>query len=364
MEVSMKFKYALILIIPVLFLSSCSTGESSVGSGPITFTDSTGHSVTFDSLPERVVIAGKATIMVQDAVYLFDEADQRLVGIENRKQSLYTFIPLVDPLLDDKGVLEMNAGPEQMAALQPDLVILKNYMAEKLGAPLEALEIPVLYLDLETPEAFYKDIVALGAAFGEEKRAGEIVDFYQSRVEGITQVAAEVAAEDKPSVLMLEYTDDGGEIAFAVPPAAWLQTSMVEMTGGTPVWVDEAEGGGWMIVTIEQIAAWDPDKIFVIDYAGYASSVVEGLKTDSLWMNLSAVQNNELYAFAFDFYSWDQPDTRWILGLQWLATRMHPDLYIDIDIMAEVEDFYTQLYMMDSETIQADIVPLLTGDIP
>ena len=81
-------------------------------------------------------------------------------------------------------------------------------------------------------------------------------------------------------------------------------------------------------------------------------------------MNLSAVQNDELYAFAFDIYSWDQPDTRWILGLEWLATKMHPELFSDIDIMAEVETFYSQLYRMDSGSIQTNILPLLTGDIP
>jgi iron complex transport system substrate-binding protein len=362
MEVSMKFKYALIFVAAAMLLSSCTSLGSL--SGPISVTDSTGHSVTFESLPERVVIAGKATVMVQDAVYLFDEAGERLVGIENRNQSLYSFIPLIDPLLDDKGILEKNAGPEQIAALKPDLVILKNSLAEQLGTPVEALGIPVLYLDLETPEAFYKDIATLGKAFGDEKRTDEIVDYYQSRLDDVAQAASDLAADDKPTVLILEYSNDGGEVAFAVPPATWLQTTMVETTGGTPVWVDDTQGGGWMIVTIEQIAVWDPDKIFVIDYAGDASNVVAGLKTDALWMNLSAVQNDELYAFAFDIYSWDQPDTRWILGLQWLATKMHPDLFSDIDIISEVENFYSTLYGMDSETIQSEIIPLLSGDVP
>jgi iron complex transport system substrate-binding protein len=360
----MKLRYTFILIVAVLILGSCSPSGFTGGGSPFTVTDSTGHSVTFESLPQRVVLAGKATIMVQDTVYLFNEANERLVGIENRNQSLYSFIPMIDPLLEEKSILEKNAGAEQIAALQPDLVILKNSLAEQLGTPLEALEIPVLYLDLETPEAFYKDIATLGGAFGDEKRAGEIVDFYQSRVDAITQATSDMAAEDKTSVLILEYTNDGGEVAFAVPPTTWLQTDMVEMTGGMPVWADEAQGGGWMIVTIEQIAAWDPDKIFIIDYTGDASAVVEGLENDSLWMNLSAVQNNELYAFAFDFYSWDQPDTRWILGMEWLATKMHPGLFSDIDIMAEVENFYSQLYGMDSGSIQSDILPLLTGDIP
>jgi iron complex transport system substrate-binding protein len=364
MEVSMKLRYLFVLILVALLLSSCGPTESSTGDSPITITDSTGHSVTLESLPQRVVVAGKATIMVQDAVYLFAEANERIVGIENRRQSAYSFLPFIDPALEDKSILEINAGPEQIAALQPDLVILKSFMIDQLGAPLESLGIPVLYVDLENPEAFYQDVATLGGVFGDNDRADEIIDFYQSRAEEITQAVSDLTDANKPEVLVLEYSDKGGEVAFNVPPTTWLQTSMVEMAGGTPVWVDDAEGGGWMIVTIEQIAAWDPDKIFVIDYSGNASTVVEGLKTDSLWMSLSAVQNDQLYAFAYDIYSWDQPDTRWILGLQWLATKIQPELFSDIDILSEVESFYSLLYGMDSESIESDIFPLLTGDIP
>jgi len=360
----MNLRFILIFTIVALLLGSCSALGLTSEASPLTMTDATGHTLTLAGLPERVVIAGKATNMVQDAVYLFEEANERVIGIEDRNQSVYAFLPMVDPTFEDKGILELNAGPEQIAALQPDLVILKNFMVDKLGTPLEAINIQVLYLDLETPTAYYDDIAALGKVFGNQDRADEIIDFYQSRVDSITQAVSDLSSGQKPDVLIVEYSDKGGEVAFNVPPRTWLQTAMVEMVGGMPVWVDDAEGGGWMIVTIEQIAAWNPDQIFVIDYSGKASDVVAGLKTDSLWGELSAVENDQIFAFAYDVYSWDQPDTRWILGLQWLATKIQPQLFSDIDILSEVDTFYTQLYRMDENSIQENIIPLLTGDLP
>ena len=34
---------------------------------------------------------------------------------------------------------------------------------------------------------------------------------------------------------MIQYSEEGGEVAFEVPPAEWIQTRLVELAGGTPV---------------------------------------------------------------------------------------------------------------------------------
>jgi iron complex transport system substrate-binding protein len=322
----------------------------------------TGLTATLEQMPERIVVAGKATVMVQDAIFLFEEARSRVIGIENRGQSALTFLPYVDPNLEDKILLERNAGPEQIAPLTPDLVLMKSFMAESLGAPLEALGIPVLYLDLETPEAFLKDIDTLGQAFANPARAEEIKTFYQSRLDLVNGLVSTIATEEKPSILVLQYNLDAEEVAWEVPPDAWLQTIMVEIVGGDPIWKGTGEGGGWTIVSLDQIAAWDPDQIYIIDYDGAGTEIIAGLKADPLWQELKATQANLLFAFPMDHYSWDQPDTRWILGLEWLAITAQPELAGEINILDEVNVFYSVLYGMDETTIQTDVIPLLADD--
>ncbi len=358
-------KGLLITLLVLVIASGCSVlpGLSPMGQ-KIEIIDSTGHEVTLDGVPERIVIAGKANIMVQDAVFLFDDAIQKVIALENRRQSAFSFLPVVDPGIYDKEIFEMNAGPEQIAAAQSDLVILKSFMAEQLGEPLEQLSIPVIYLDLETPEAFYQDINVLGQVFGKPDRAEEIINFYQERVTRVEELVSDIGPDQKPEVLILKYSDKGGEVAFSVPPVSWLQTSMVEISAGSPIWKSLEVSGGWTIVNLEQIAAWDPDQIFIIDYSGNASDVKANLINNPIWGNLRAVENDQLYAFGFDFYSWDQPDTRWILGLQWLATKIHPDLTAEIDIMEEVISFYSELYNLEPGVIDEEVLPILTGDLP
>ncbi len=348
-----------VLLSIILLMAGCSVIPGL--NRPVEITDSTGHTAVLEGVPERIAIAGKATIMVQDAIYLFEDSVEKVIALENRNQSAFSFLPIVDPGLEGKDIFEKNVGPEQIAAVQPDLILMKSFMAEQLGEPLELLNLPVLYLDLETPEAFYQDINTLGQVYANPGRAEEIITYYQDRV---AQVEELVSGASAPSVLILQYSDTGGEIAFKVPPADWLQTMLVEIAGGSPVWKSMEVGGGWAVVNLEQIAAWDPDQIFLIDYAGNASTVKEELINNPIWSNFTAVQNNQLFAFAYDFYSWDQPDTRWILGLQWLATKIQPDLTEAIDILEEVNAFYSVLYGMDQETIDAEVLPRLTGDLP
>ncbi len=350
------------IVFLMVFLSACSGLTGGNPAGTVEITDATGQTITLSSTPERIAIAGKATVMVQDTVYLFPEAKDRVVAIENRRQSALYFLPVVDPGLEEKDLFEMNAGPEQIAAVQPDLVVMKNFMAEQLGEPLSQLGIPSVYLDLETPEAFYKDLQTLGAVFGNPDRAAEIEQFYRRRVDAVQSLVPEEAG--RPEVLVLEYNQEGGEVAFSVPPASWLQTRLVELAGGTPIWKELEASGGWTIVTVEQIASWDPDQIYLIDYQGSADQVVAALKEDPIWSSFSAVQSDQLFAFAFDYYSWDQPDTRWILGLQWLVTKIHPETAAEIDILAEVEAFYEEMYFLDQETIETQVLPKLRGSLP
>lgn len=69
-----------------------------------------------------------------------------------------------------------------------------------------------------------------------------------------------------------------------------------------------------------------------------------------------------MYAFPGDYLSWDQPDPRWILALQWLASRIQPERTATLDIHEEFFSFYQELYELESEVIEKEIVPLLSGD--
>ncbi|MCX6024698.1 MAG: ABC transporter substrate-binding protein [Chloroflexi bacterium] len=361
-------RMALLTPLVLLVLASCGPAETpgaTPSAGPLArvdLTDGLGRELVFDTAPARVVIAGRAAQLILHSAFLFEEADTRVVAMEQRTQRGVSMLPLVDSEYDGKMQLERDAAAEAIAAAHPDVVLLKSYLAKSLGAPLEALGLATVYLDLETPEQFFRDIRILGALFGNPGRAEEVLAFYQERLDRVSEVCMGIPAAERPRVLLLQYTDQGGEVALNAPPADWLQTIMVERACGEPVWLD-ASGGGWTVVDFEQIAAWNADKIFVIYYSGDPVPVVESLRADPGWAALRAVRSDDLYAFPGDYVSWDQPDPRWILGLEWLASRLMPAGLFVFHAETEVQAFYQELYGLNQATVAAEVLPRLNGDL-
>lgn len=368
--VQSSFIHRAVLLGLVLLLSACTAiqppasppqTQSVDTANEIVVTDALGRTVTLPQPLERIVLTGRGLFMIANAIYAFPGVSDKISGMGQTGQGSANFIQLIDPDYAQKAILERDAGAEQIAALQPDLVIMKSTMAESLGAPIEALKIPVVYVDLETPEQYWQDMAALGQVFQNEARAAEIVAYYQSRIQ---QIETAVEGAERPRTLVLYYNDRDGAVAFNVPPLNWMQTMMVELAGGEPVWADANPGGGWTQVTLEQIAAWDADQIHIISYFRNPSEVVAELKADPNWQALRAVQENTLYAFPGDLYIWAQPDVRWILGVTWLAGRLHPDRFPNLDMMTEVETFYNTLYGLDAAFVKENILPTFQGDIP
>jgi iron complex transport system substrate-binding protein len=338
--------------------------EAEVGAGGVTIVDALGRTVELQALPQRIVSAGRSGLTIIETLFLFPETRERVVAISVGQQKPGMFLSLVDPAYDQKVEMPPDAGPEQIAPLRPDVVVLRSFMADTTGAALEQIGIPVVYVDLETPEQYFRDLVTLGQLLGNEARAQEIRAFYQERLDEIEAGLQGLDPAARPRVLLVQYGAQGGEVSLEVPSAAWLQTMEVELAGGEPVWREAAQAGGWTIVNFEQIAAWNPDQIYVISYGDDPADVVERLRTNSEWQELAAVQSGQIYGFPGEFFSWDQPDPRWILGVTWLAGKIHPERFPELDMTQEINAFFGQMYGLDEATVAQEIVPRLRGHVP
>lgn len=382
----MKSKFFLVLIVVAFALSACAiptpaptaaptqapteaptqapteapTAEPTPESTSFTVTDALDRTVTFDKVPERIAVVGKGVFMVADAIYAFPETSTRLVAVAAMNQKSASFLKMIDVEYDSKQSIDRSAGPEQIAALQPDCVVLKTTNPDLITG-LEALQIPVVAVAFETPEQYASDIATLGQLFQNPERAAVVAGYYQEGVQAVTDGLADLTEEEKPSVLLLYYNEEDGAIAFNVAPASWIQTTMVELAGGKPVWTEAQLEKGWTKVSFEQLAAWNPEVIVVTAYSLSIPEVVETLKADAQWQQLEAVKNGKLYGMAADVYSFDQPDTRWIMGVEWMAATLHPEHFPGFDLATSAQEFYQTIYNMDVVSFQQNILPILSG---
>ncbi|MDX9783752.1 MAG: ABC transporter substrate-binding protein [Spirochaetia bacterium] len=315
-------------------------------------------SVAEPAAQNRLVLGGRAVIMVADAVYLFPGAGKRVLAIAGADQGLGSFLSVIDTDFGKKPVLDRNAGVETYASLKPDVVVLKTAMKKSLGAGFDALGIVQLYLNLETPEDYFTDIRNLGTLFGMEDRAEALVAFYTGKLDWL---GASKRQGQAPRVLLVQ-ASSAQEGTWDVPPASWMQTRLVEMAGGEAVWKNANPGSGWAAVNAEQIAVWNPEVILVVDYRRDSRVAAQTLASLPVLASTRAVKDGRVFGFAQDFYSWDQPDVRWILGLEWIHRLLWPDLHSSGSMQDSAREFFEFMYSIGPDSFTETIQPRLSGD--
>ncbi|TVR57299.1 MAG: ABC transporter substrate-binding protein [Spirochaetaceae bacterium] len=335
-----------------------------VESAGIEVIDSLGRIVRLEQPPQRIVLTGRSNIMLIDALYLFPEVSSRVVGVGPSDQGQGDFFAVLEPRAATMTRFGRTVTTEEILTVQPDLVVLKDAVRDSVGRPLETLGVTVLYLDLETPDRFERDILSLGHVLGQTDRAEELVRFYRDRIERVqTRVRAALTDAEPPRVLVLEYTDQAGSAVFRVAPSDWMQTQQVRYAGATPVWVDAATEPRWTPVSFEQIARWDADAIVLVSFGRPVDDVVETMLADPLWQNLRAVRDARLFGMPGDFVSWGQPSSRWILGVEWLSRVLYPQAFGTEPFLADVAGFFVEMYGLDRQRFESEVLPTISPPI-
>lgn len=334
--------------------------------GTIVVTDALNRTVKIKAPVSRVIITGTGSWPIITAAYMFPEAKNVLYGLsESLNVSLFR---MIDPNITAKMVSNLAVAQpnvDEIVKAKPDVVILKSTM-KKLGDTIEEVGIPVVYVDFENLESYIRDIKVLGKIFMDEGRGEKIARYYNETCNFVmSRIPANIKRE---RVLFLYYSTKGGTITFNVPGSGWLQTFMIEMAGGNPL-SKELLGTGWNTVGFERIVQWNPDIIFLVTYSSSptSSSVKRQLLEDDMWRGISAIQSGRVYAVPDDcsvgaLGSWDCPGSRWILGLMWMAKKINPAFFSDLNIMEEAKKFYIEMYGLrpsDADTIISQI----TGDL-
>ncbi|MGQ9788870.1 MAG: ABC transporter substrate-binding protein [Candidatus Hadarchaeaceae archaeon] len=341
--------------------------------GAVSVVDALGRTVQVKLPVNRVIITGKSAFPIISVAYMFPSAINVLYGLDQRTASVPLF-RAVDPSIADKTISDnLGAGSEapnveELAKFNPDLVIFKTAVKLQVAESLEALGISVVYVDLENIDSYLRDINLMGKLFGEESRAKNIAGYYEKKYHYVLSNTASLTPSERPRCLFIFYSTKGGTTSFNAPGPGWLQTSMIEIAGGYPL-SKELSSSGWNTVSFEQIARWDPEIIFVVTYSEQPTpmSVKENILRDPLWAKLTAVKEGKVYAVPDDSHliaigSWDVPNSRWILGLLWMAKKIQPSLFNDLDLLAEVRQFYMNIYGLD-EKQSGEIIEQITGDM-
>jgi len=301
----------------------------------LTLRDQAGNQVQLNQPIERVISSyGPATAFIYSV-----NAEDRLVSasyLGARDPFGAEVMGKIDPrfpdIMGEEFFTQEDFNIEQAASLDPDLIITSARSTWLETA--SQLELSLFLFDAENPERLQEAVQLTGKIFGPNPSAyaDAWVSYYNAVSSQIEEQTATLSEEQRPRVLFT------GTEPLRVASGDMYQTDMINIAGG--VSVSEALSGYWNDINLEQVVVWDPDVIIVPPYGGAS---VEAITESPEWQILDAVKERRVYQMPKLVAPWDTPAPDSVLGIVWLAERLHPDL-VDLDCSEEADYFYNTFY--------------------
>lgn len=293
----------------------------------LTVVDQAGREVTVNKEFDSIALCYRVVIRF---LLSLDQGD-KITGIGKTED----FLEVLQPSLADcadvgKGVADIEA----LAELQPDLFFHKASDVETLEA-VEALGIPAVGIEIETPEDMLVALDLMGKVCGEEEKAKELKTYYNYK---LAEIADKTSGLDKKKTAIIMGSSIG-----KVADGTMLQGEMIERAGGMNCAAELDATENWPTAGTEQIFAWDPEYIFITNSES-ASYTVQDILKDPAWSEMKAVKNKHVYVMPAEQDSWEFPGVMSVLGIEYMMKTMYPEIMSDAELEESVNEFYQLSY--------------------
>ncbi|QGY31709.1 ABC transporter substrate-binding protein [Pantoea cypripedii] len=315
-------------------------------------TDQIGRQVTLPDKVDRVVVLQHQTLNL--LVQL--NATDKIVGIlANWKQQLGDGYATLVPELNHKAMLGdlTHVDVESLVALHPQVVFVTNYAPKEMIDKISALGIPVIAISLRHDDAGQQG--KINPSMQDEEQA-----YNQGIKEGITLIG-EVVNKQQQAKALIKAAFAGRQLVTdrlrSVPEQQRVRAYMAnpDLTtygSGKYTGLMMAHAGalnvaastiqGFKQVSMEQVIAWNPQVIFVQDRY---PQVVDEITHNPQWQTIDAVKNHRVWLMPEYAKAWGYPMPEAIgLGELWMAKKLYPEKFRDIDMQKQADQWYQQFY--------------------
>ena len=259
-----------------------------------------------------------------------------------RQQIFNDLAPEIEDLPEISGGSGINM--ESVAAIDPDLIIISPHGGASAEADrLESIGYPTIVIN---PEGFYKvekTFKFLGQVLNLEEKAEEISGLYQE-IEEITAETRELPDSEKRTVYFAnsQLLDTVG--------ANMLQSDLIGIAGGINPAVDVKSG--FIEASSEQLIEWDPDLVILSQfYRGDISDLYESPG----FQGITAFKDNNLERIPSNIEPWDFPGPASGLISLWLAEKLYPEHYSDLNILEFTDKFYNKIYSQTFSELNGEL---------
>lgn len=352
----LKSLLAAALTVTVAACSSTGSSASSASSNKeevnvpetVTITDHADRTVEVPTNPEKVAILGIYPLASMLSVYL--NSAETIVAMEPASANAAKNSVLID-LYPEIGNIttDILSGEdlniEALVALEPEVVYYNaadKADLEKLeNAGLTAVAFSPTKWKFDVVETYRQWIGLLDQIYPSSSKNAKLVDQYSTDIYNMIQET--VAGVEEPQKILFLYQYD--ENAMITSSSRFFGEWWAKAAGGVNVASDVQAETANAKITMENVYEWNPDVIFITNFT---KATPEDLYNNAIgtddWSTVKAVQDHRVYKMPMGTYRTYTPSSDTPMTLLWMAQAVYPELFADVDVKAEVKDYYSQLF--------------------
>jgi iron complex transport system substrate-binding protein len=315
-------------------------------------TDQLGRTVSVPVKVDNAVVLQHQTLNI---IVQLDAADKVTGILSSWKRQLGTnyarLAPRLETLPMPGDLSEVNI--ESLLAIQPQVVFVTNYAPPEMIEQIDRAGLPVIAISLredeeserakinpimEDEETAYNNglktgIRLIGEVLDRKKEAEDLINYAFSHRKIVEDRIKDIRPEQRVRTYManpnLNTYGSGKYTGLMMIHAGAMNVAAATIEGAKQV-------------SMEQILAWNPDVIFVQER--YPDVVTE-INSSPAWKPINAVKNGRVYLMPEYAKAWGYPQPEALaIGELWMAKKLYPDRFADIDTQKEANDYYERFY--------------------
>lgn len=316
---------------------SVNTASSGDNEG-IVITDQAGRTTTFKEAPKRICTC----IIPLPSIFfaVMGEDNPLIVGCNPaslpvyKRGTLEAMYPSLAQANTDWCARDFNVNIEALLALKPDVVFQWTFMPESIKK-MEDAGLKVIALKYGTVDDLKTWITVLSTLMQKKERGTKLLSYFDKEISRVSERIATLPKSEWP--VALHVTNSLKVMGKGFTSYLMDQSGAIDPTRDM--------GERQVSVNMEQVMQWNPQFIFVGNFNPIkASDFYNNTFPGQDWSHIPAVQNKHVYRFPVGGFPWDPPCVESPLTVKWLAHLMHPEMFKDMNMRAEVSQFYKDIY--------------------
>jgi len=235
------------------------------------------------------------------------------------------------------------ANLEVLLKTKPDVLIVwtgkDTQVNEKMQKTMDTLNVPYVYVAVDTMADYPEAIRFLGRLLKREKRAEELANYCAKTLADVNAAVSKVASDKKPKVYYAEGVD-----GLSTECNDSIHVELLRLAGDVDIHrCHTASHMGMEKISLEQVILYNPDVIVAQERLFY-----DKVLKDPAWQQVKAVKDGKVFLIPRAPFNWfDRPPSFMrFLGLKWLTYHLYPKQY-PIDMRKEARSFYSQFLGVD-----------------